>query len=54
MDALHKELFFWRFGPLDNAVEAAALYKVEVTFGDAPVTVKAGFDLTIQPSSHDG
>jgi hypothetical protein len=40
----------WRFGPLGKVVEDAAVYKVEVTFGDpATVSQKAGFDLTIEP-----
>ena len=39
----------WRFGPLDEPVEQTAVYKVVVTFGDAPATVTAPFDLTIEP-----
>jgi YD repeat-containing protein len=39
----------WRFGPLGKVVEAAAVYKVEVSFGEGAVTQKAGFDLTIEP-----
>ena len=39
----------WRFGPLDKVVEDTAVYKVEATFGSGGVTVKGGFDLTINP-----
>ena len=48
-DPANKRGQIWRFGPLDKPVEAPAVYKVEVTFGEGAVTKKVGFDLTIQP-----